>query len=395
MKIRDCFDLNPSRNTNKYTDYINYIDTSSVNEGALDDVTFLEEDFPSRAQRLVKKGDILYSSVRPNLRHYCLYRDDYEHVVASTGFVLLRHKKDNKMNPEFLYYYLTTNEVVKYLSGIAEISQATFPSFSSKDIGGIDIPEIDRDKQDRIVEVISTYNEQIEYNTKRIRILEDMMENIYKEWFVRMRYPGSDGSHNSKELPEGWERKHISDYYDTSSGGTPSRKNDAFYEDGTIPWIKTGEMQDCLLIKTEECITEEAVKRSSAKKIPANSVMMAMYGVNIGKLAYTTMEATCNQACCVFSDKYYESSKHYLFQYLKSIREYLLLIGFGAAQQNLSQDLIKKVKMVMPEKSVVKAFEDVIEPLYLENKNLLYATENLKRQREMIIPRLMSGKIVI
>lgn len=395
MKIRDCFDLNPPKNTSKYEDYINYIDTSSVNKGSLDEITLLESEFPSRAQRLVKTGDILYSSVRPNLRHYCIYRGNYDHVVASTGFILLRPKQECKDNPEFLYYFLTTNEVVKYLSGIAEISQSTFPSFSAKDIGGIEIPDIDRITQDKIVEVISVYNEQIEANSNRIRLLEKMMETIYREWFVRYRFPGNNGKMSADGLPLGWERKHISEYYDTSSGGTPSRKNDSFYEDGTIPWIKTGEMQDCLIIDTEEYITEEAVKRSSAKKIPADSVMMAMYGVNIGKLAYTTVEATCNQACCVFSDKYYTSSKHYLFQYLKSIREYLLLIGFGAAQQNLSQDLIKKIKMVMPEKKVVDMFEETIEPLYSENRNLLYANANLIKQRDLLLPRLMGKRIIV
>lgn len=82
MKVRDSFSLNPVGNTSKYTDFINYIDTSSVNAGLLSEVSFLEDEFPSRAQRLVRPGDILYSSVRPNLRHYYLYNDSYEHAVG-------------------------------------------------------------------------------------------------------------------------------------------------------------------------------------------------------------------------------------------------------------------------------------------------------------------------
>ncbi len=141
MKVRDCFDLNPSGNTNKFTDYINYIDTSSVNAGTLDGVEYLESDFPSRAQRLIKQGDILYSSVRPNLRHYYLYKDTFEHAVASTGFVLMRNQSD--YNTEFAFYYLTTNEIVNHLSNIAELSQSTFPSFSPDDLGAIVFPEIE------------------------------------------------------------------------------------------------------------------------------------------------------------------------------------------------------------------------------------------------------------
>ena len=124
---------------------------------------------------------------------------------------------------------------------------------------------------------------------------------------------------------------------------------------------------------TEEKITKSAVKKSSAKFFPKDSVLMAMYGVNIGMLAYSTMDATCNQACCVFRDKGSINTKHYLFQCLKSIRDYLLLISFGAAQQNLSQDLIKRVRIVMPDVETVIRFEQKIEPLYNEIKHLLKA----------------------
>ncbi|MBR2897776.1 MAG: restriction endonuclease subunit S [Oscillospiraceae bacterium] len=123
-------------------------------------------------------------------------------------------------------------------------------------------------------------------------------------------------------MPEGWERKRISTYYSTCSGGTPSRTYEEYYESGIYPWVKTGEIKDCIIINTEEYITEEAVRRSSAKLLPPKSVAMAMYGVNIGQLGYFDKPMTCNQACCVFSDKRNFSSKHYLFYYLKSIREY-------------------------------------------------------------------------
>lgn len=393
MKVRDSFSLNPVGNTSKYTDFINYIDTSSVNAGLLSEVSFLEDEFPSRAQRLVRPGDILYSSVRPNLRHYYLYNDSYEHAVASTGFVLLRN--NSSYNTRFAFYYLSTNEVVKYLSNIAELSQSTFPSFSSKDIGKIDLPDIDRKAQDQIVSILSAYDNLIEVNNKRIKVLEQMAENLYKEWFVRFRLPGHETAEFENGIPKGWRRGRISEFYTTSSGGTPSREHDEYYDAGTIPWIKTGELQDCLLIDTEERITEVAVKKSSAKFFPKDSVLMAMYGVNIGMLAYSTMDATCNQACCVFRDKGNISTKHYLFQCLKSIRDYLLLISFGAAQQNLSQDLIKRVRIVMPDEETVIRFEQKIEPLYNEIKHLLKANACLIRQRDLLLPRLMSGKLEV
>lgn len=249
--------------------------------------------------------------------------------------------------------------------------------------------------QDRVAGILSAYDNLIEVNNKRIKVLEQIAENLYKEWFVRFRFPGHEKADFENGIPKGWRRGRISEFYTTSSGGTPSRELDEYYVDGTIPWIKTGELQDCLLIDTEERITEVAVKKSSAKFFPKDSVLMAMYGVNIGMLAYSTMDATCNQACCVFRDKGNISTKHYLFQCLKSIRDYLLLISFGAAQQNLSQDLIKRVRIVMPDEETVIRFEQKIEPLYNEIKHLLKANACLIRQRDLLLPRLMSGKLEV
>ena len=273
--------------------------------------------------------------------------------------------------------------------------QAAQPGLSVTKLARLRIEMPPKWYQDKVAGILSAYDNLIEVNNKRIKVLEQMAENLYKEWFVRFRFPGHEKADFENGIPKGWRRGRISEFYTTSSGGTPSRELDEYYVDGTIPWIKTGELQDCLLIDTEERITEVAVKKSSAKFFPKDSVLMAMYGVNIGMLAYSTMDATCNQACCVFRDKGNISTKHYLFQCLKSIRDYLLLISFGAAQQNLSQDLIKRVRIVMPDEETVIRFEQKIEPLYNEIKHLLKANACLIRQRDLLLPRLMSGKIEV
>ena len=273
--------------------------------------------------------------------------------------------------------------------------QAAQPGLSVTKLARLRIEMPPKWYQDKVAGILSAYDNLIEVNNKRIKVLQQMAENLYKEWFVRFRFPGHETAEFENGLPRGWRRGRISEFYTTSSGGTPSREHDEYYDAGTIPWIKTGELQDCLLIDTEEKITESAVKKSSAKFFPKNSVLMAMYGVNIGMLAYSTMDATCNQACCVFRDKGSINTKHYLFQCLKSIRDYLLLISFGAAQQNLSQDLIKRVRIVMPDEETVIRFEQKIEPLYNEIKHLLKANACLIRQRDLLLPRLMSGKLEV
>ena len=248
--------------------------------------------------------------------------------------------------------------------------------------------------QQKIASILSAYDRLIENNTRRIRLLEQMAENLYKEWFIRFRFPEHENVEMVNGLPKGWERTKLIKNIKTSSGGTPSRNKSEYYKNGDIPWIKTGELQDCILINTEECITEDAVNNSSAKIFPKGTLLMAMYGVNVGKLGISEIEATCNQACCVFTPKHIDY-KYYLFHYFKSIREYLLSISFGAAQQNLSQELIKSIKVLFPDEKTNISFVKEVEPLFREISIIQQQNQLLTRQRDLLLPRLMSGKLEV
>lgn len=309
---------------------------------------------------------------------------------ACTPLNTTLYVKDFKGNdPKYVYYYLKMMHLESFNSG------AGVPTLNQNHLHGLKLKIHELQKQKKVANVLSEYDDLLEANNRRIELLEQSAQELYKEWFVRFRFPGHENTKFENGLPEGWERNKIQKYYNTCSGGTPSRSKPEYFENGVYPWVKTGEIKDCVIIDTEEYITQEAVNNSSAKVLSAKTVAMAMYGVNIGLLAYFDSEMTCNQACCVFSDKRDFSSKHYLYYYLKSIREYLLLISFGAAQQNLSQDLIKKIKITMPSDDVVQAFEKQIDDIYENIKMLLMKNKNLAEQRDMLLPRLMSGKLEV
>ena len=298
--------------------------------------------------------------------------------------------KDFKGNvPRYVYYYLQMMHLEQFNAGVG------VPTLNQNHLHSLKILVHKKEQQQKIASILSTYDTLIENNTKRIRLLEQMAENLYKEWFVRFRFPGHENVEMENGLPKGWKNCKVKEIYDTSSGGTPSRNKLEYFEGGNIPWIKTGELQDCLIYKTEERITDDAVKHSSAKMIPSNSLVMAMYGVNIGKLGITTIVTTCNQACCVFKEKKYKSSRFYLFHYFKSIREYLLSISFGAAQQNLSQELIKNIKIIVPDEATLKAFEKKEQLFFNETLKLELQNQLLTRQRDLLLPRLMSGKLEV
>lgn len=292
-------------------------------------------------------------------------------------------------NPKYIYYFLQTMHLEQYNAG------AGVPTLNQNHLQRLKIVVHDIDEQKNVADILSAYDNLIENNNKRMKLLEQMAENLYKEWFVRFRFPGYEDTEFEDGMPRDWVREKIGLHYNTCSGGTPSRTHEEYYTEGTIPWVKTGEIKDRIIIHTDECITEAGIKGSSAKLLPQGAVVMAMYGVNIGMLAYLDSEMTCNQACCVFNDKNEINSRHYLFHYLYSIRDYLLLIGFGAAQQNLSQDLIKKVKIVIPPAELIKEFDKQKEPLYQTIRALMMQNDKLIKQRDALLPRLMSGKLEV
>lgn len=335
-----------------------------------------------------KEGDILLSNIRPYFKKIW-----FANKTGGCSNDVLVLKSNDSVDKKFLYYVLSDNNFFNYSTVTSKGTK--MPRGSKHAIMKYLVPDIDLSIQKRIADVLSAYDDLIENNNKRIALLEKAAQELYKEWFVRFRFPGHEKVKFVNGLPEGWERKKISEYYNTSSGGTPSRTNEQFYTNGIYPWIKTGEVKDTIIIDTEEYITDKAIKHSSAKLIPPRSVIMAMYGVNIGMLGYVDTEMTCNQACCVFADKREFSTRHYLYQYLMSIREYLLLISFGAAQQNVSQDLIKKIKIVMPTDDVVLEYEKKIDTIYNSIRSLMYKNKNLIKQRDLLLPRLMSGKLEV
>lgn len=148
-------------------------------------------------------------------------------------------------------------------------------------------------------------------------------------------------------LPTSWEVRRIKEVCDTTSGGTPSRSKTEYYDLGTIPWIKTGELNHKYIFDTEEKITEVALQQSSAKLVPENSVLMAMYGATIGKTSITKVEATTNQACCVMISKG-KLEPEFLYYVLSLNKEKIIALGAGGAQPNISQQIIREIEIPLP-----------------------------------------------
>ena len=384
-RLFECADFSDKRT--KSISLESYISTENMlpNKGG---ITLAESIPDSSSASKYEPQDILLSNIRP---YFCKIWYANKEGSCSNDVLVLKAKKE--YDSKFLYYVLSDINFFNYDTVTSKGTK--MPRGSKKAIMKYLVPDIDIKEQRRVASILSTYDNLIENNNKRIRLLEQMAENLYKEWFVRFRFPGHEKAEFENGLPKGWKREKIGKVYNTCSGGTPSRVNEDFYNNGSIPWVKTGELQDCLIHDAEEFITEDALKRSSAKLLPNHSLLMAMYGVNIGKLGILRKEMTCNQAVCAFLPKTADQTFYYLYFYLKGIRNYLLSISFGAAQQNLSQALIKNVRIMIPHNDTLQKFENKVSCYFDQISIYQRQNEQLARQRDLLLPRLMSGKLEV
>ena len=198
------------------------------------------------------------------------------------------------------------------------------------------------------------------------------------------------------EIPGNWVWTTLGNIGIWQSGGTPSRSNKSYYG-GNIPWLKTGDLNDGLIINIPESITEEAVANSSAKINPTGSVLMAMYGATIGKLGILTFPATTNQACCACIE-YYAITQYYLFYFLLSHRDIFIAKGGGGAQPNISKEIIVNTAIPLPplpeqERIIIEierwfAFIDEIEQSKTDLQFIV------KKTKSKILDLAIHGKLV-
>jgi type I restriction enzyme S subunit len=241
------------------------------------------------------------------------------------------------------------------------------------------IPSID--KQLEIVREYNTIQNRIALNNQLIKKLEETAQAIYKQWFVDFEFPDENGkpyksnggkmvwcAELEKEIPEGWAVVPIKDFCkEMKNGATPSRDNLEYWNSKDIPWIKTGEVSNNILLDAEEYISELGNKNSSTKLLPINTVLMAMYGATAGQVAFLKFETTtiCNTI----------EQASLLYFYLLANQKEIANMAIGGAQPNLSKNLIEELSIIKPNERLFLNF-----PL----KRIIDSYENYTRQNQKL-----------
>lgn len=384
-KLKDYFTVDPSKNTNKYDDYINYIDTSSVVSGELMTVQHLTEDYPSRANKRIEKDDILYSSVRPILKHFYHYENIIDHAIASTGFCVIRNKNKDNYSTKFLYYYLSTNQVVSFLDNIAQNSQATFPSFSKKDLEKIDLPDLPLPTQRRIASILSTYDALIQNYKRQIAALQSAASELYKEWFVRFRFPGYKNAKFDNGLPVGWKYLTLNEIANVIMGQSPES---CYYNDNKngLPFHQgAGSYGDFYLI--------DGIYSTEGLRIAEPGSIIFSVRAPVGKLNITINKIILGRGVAAINSK--EKKNGFLFWSLKTKFSKEDMIGNGSVFASVTKDELLKQKLLIPTNPVLNQYDEFASNIEKKIRCLYLQITNLTTQRDLLLPRLMSGKLSV
>ena len=339
------------------------------------------------AKHKIQNGDILYS--RRGDVGRCAYAGKEESGwLCGTGCLRVTIDESHAF-PKFIFYQLQTSKSVGWVKKHAVGS--TMLNLNTSILSNVPVSLPPLEVQRKIADVLSTYDDLIENNRKQIKLLEEAAQRLYKEWFIDLRFPGHENTKIIDGIPEGWDRKKLGEWVNTFSGGTPSRKNKEFYQNGSNFWLKTQELTDCFIFETEEKITDRAIEHSSAKYIYPNSIIMAMYGATIGKLGIAATRLTCNQACCVFDLSSDFEKMPYLYLWLKSNRDFFVSQGIGSAQSNLSQAMIKNFDIIVPCQTTLSNFSPIATKIFAKILKLQKSVKEAKNAQDRLLSKLMTA----
>ena len=290
-------------------------------------------------------------------------------------------------NPRFVYFYLHTINFKRFDVGNSN------PTLNRNHIH--DLPALipPPDTQDRIAGILSAYDDLVENNRRRMALLEEAARQLYREWFVRLRFPGHEHTRITNGVPEGWERTTAHAAMDVLSGGTP-KTTVPDYWDGEIPFYTPKDAVDSsYVLDAERSITELGLKNCNSRLYAPDTVFISARGT-VGKLNLASKPMAMSQSCYALIGKGYVS-QFFLFCALKEAIEHFKQHAVGAVFDAIVADTFKLIPFIVPDEKKVRLFEESVVPVFRQVMNLMEQNYKLRATRDLLLPRLMSGEIRI
>lgn len=363
-----------------------------INEIPMDRVLLSEKE---QEKYFVEKGDLLFArqSLVASGAGKCSIVNN---IVEPTTFEshLIRVRLDDKKCCPLYYYYLFK---LPYNPIKAIVNQCAQAGIRGSELQKIKVPLPSLNIQRRIASILSAYDNLIENNNKRIRLLEQMAENLYKEWFVRFRFPGHEKAEFENGLPKGWKYVTIKDICSVTDGvhntiqDTPQSK----YYLLSCKNIKDGKL---VIGDNERTIDEDTfIKLRKRTQLAKGDILISSVGT-IGETILLNEDPAYfefqRSVAMIKPDKRYVNS-NFMYEMLKSMRKELVNAAHGVAQQCLFIGDINKMRILLPAMNTIVTFEEKVQPIYDKILSLSKQSAILSRQRDLLLPRLMSGKLEV
>jgi type I restriction enzyme, S subunit len=377
MRLGNVIEINPEQARREYPyEEIKYIDISSVGTGILHDTKNIQfANAPSRAKRIVRNGDTLLATVRPNLRSFWFAQNIGNNTIASTGFAILRATEE--ADPRFIYYTVTNQCFTDYLT--ANTKGAAYPAVDTETIERAEVYLPPLSIQSKIAAILSAYDDLIENNLRRIKILEEMAQNLYREWFVNFRFPGHENTHFVDsplgQIPEGWEVLEFRNLFDIKYGKTLSKTKISKY--GLYPVYGAGD----IIGYYDEMICEK------------KCVLVTSRGNGSGTVWRTRGAAFVTNNSLIIKPKPYFNHWGYTFIELLLKNSNVMEAKTGSAQPQVTIENLNYVKSLVPESKCVERFCEITLPINELIDRYLIKNTILRQTRDLLLPKLISGEV--
>ena len=380
----------------KATDYVDegipFIMANNVGKGTLhlDEVNKISQQQADKLDKgfsiegdvlLTHKGTVGNTAIVPAVQPY----------VMLTPQVTYYRVNPEHLSNSYLMYAFQEPMFQKRLKSLAV--QATRPYISITAQRELKILMHPHSVQTAIVRLLKPYDDLIENNRRRIQLLEQAARLLYKEWFVHLRFPGHEHVKIKDGVPEGWEKKTAFDVMEVLSGGTPKTKVPEYW-DGSIPFFTPKDAVNyAYVFGTEKTITEEGLRNCNSRLYPKDSVFITARGT-VGKINLAQTAMAMNQSCYALVARP-PFNQHYLYFALVDAVEQFRSRAVGAVFDAIIRDTFKLIPFVVPDEKLIAMFNEYASQILRQIDNLSTQNRKLAHARDLLLPRLMNGEVLI
>lgn len=334
-----------------------------------------QKDADTSIYNVFYRDDFIFNPARMELNSIAI-NDMYDRAICSSLYEVFYVHRTDLLLPHYLELIIRQKWFTRYCEFLGQGSAREYCRFGNISEIEIEFPPIE--EQQKIVE----YNTAIE---NRIALKQKINDNLVAVGTASIQKNVGRGAlinlteaeMDSLTFPEDFKVKTVSEFCaETKSGSTPSRINNEYWENGTISWVKSGEVHNNITLQTEEYITPLGLSESSTKLLPKDTVLMAMYGVTAGEVGYLAIEATTNQAICGMICRSKAEAAYLYFSLIQSQAK-ISRLSNGGAQDNLSKNFIDNIKIAVPPSEFIEKLNlaAIVEQMTLNTKEITLLEE--------------------